>query len=273
MLLILSSIALAAWAYLALFRGKFWKATERLLPAPAPSAWPEIVAVIPARNESETIKAAITSHMKSDYPGTFTVVLADDGSEDGTADKARMAPALRPLEIIASPSLAPGWTGKLSAVNAGIERASLTHPEARYWLLTDADIVHAPSTLRRLVAKAEQDELVLVSLMARLDARGFWGGLLIPAFVYFFQKLYPFPLVNDASRPIAAAAGGCMLVRRNALTDAGGIEAISNALIDDCALAAQLKRQGPIWLGIADDEVESLRDNRSLASIWKMVER
>jgi hopene-associated glycosyltransferase HpnB len=143
-------------------------------------------------------------------------------------------------------------------------------------LLTDADIAHAPETLTRLVAFAESHGLAMVSLMARLDARGFWGGLLIPAFVFFFQKLYPFPLVNRPGHHMAAAAGGCMLIRRDVLMARGGIAAIREALIDDCALGALIKRgppAAPIWLGLADREVVSLRDNRSLGSIWTMVAR
>jgi len=157
----------------------------------------------------------------------------------------------------------------------GIEHAKKTAPQAKYFLFTDADIVHGPDTLEKLVAKAEAECLSLTSLMARLDARGFWGGLLIPAFIYFFQKLYPFPHSNDPWHDVAAAAGGCMLVRRRALERTGGVAAIKDNLIDDCALARQLKGEVErrIWIGLADKEVVSLRDNRSLSSIWSMVSR
>jgi hopene-associated glycosyltransferase HpnB len=163
-------------------------------------------------------------------------------------------------------------------VSRGVARAEVTAHGAKYFLLTDADIVHAPSALRRLVAKAEAENLALASLMAKLDARGFWGSLLIPAFVYFFQKLYPFPQSNDPKSPVATAAGGCMLVRRDALEAAGGIAAIRDRLIDDCALARLIKAPGspaprPTWIGLASNEVVSLRDNRKLSTIWDMVAR
>ncbi len=159
-------------------------------------------------------------------------------------------------------------------MNAGLRAAQEEAPDARYVLLIDADIAIASTTLERLVAHAEKNSLALTSLMARLDSRGVWGGLLIPAFVFFFQKLYPFPRVNNRADSTAAAAGGCMLVRRDALEEIGGVAAIRGDLIDDCALASAIKRTGrPIWLGLASDEALSLRDNRALGSIWNMVAR
>jgi hopene-associated glycosyltransferase HpnB len=239
---------------------------------------PEVVAIIPARDEVETIGAALTSHAATTYPGHFSVILVDDGSTDGTAGIAVeiSATSPRPIHVHQAPPLPPGWTGKLWALETGTRAAADLAPQARFILLTDADITHAPDTLTRLVGHAEGQGLALVSLMARLDARGFWGALLVPAFVFFFQKLYPFPWVNDPTRSTAAAAGGCILIRREALAGIGGIAAIRDALIDDCALAAKVKRSPPgraIWLGLASDEAVSLRDNRTLGSIWKMVTR
>lgn len=272
----ITTAALFAWVCLALFRGFFWRARERLDPAACDLRdWPAVVAVIPARNESETIGSVVAAHAASDYPGPFSVVLVDDASDDGTAAAAHAAwRGDRRLEVLAAPPLAEGWTGKLNAVAFGIAEASRLAPGARFLLLADADIELAPSTLRRLVGKAEDEGLALASLMSRLDARGFWGGLLIPAFVYFFQMLYPFAWSNDRDRRDAAAAGGCMLVRGDALEAAGGVREIRNRLIDDCALAALLKSSGErIWIGLADREAVSLRDNRALGSIWSMVER
>lgn len=275
----IAALSLGAWLYLTLGRGRYWRAGERLEPSVEPAVWPEVVAIIPARDEAETIGAAVASHMATDYPGKFSVLLVDDGSCDGTAGVARAAATgEQRLDVAAAPPLEPGWTGKLAAVHHGVEQARAHSPGAKYLLLTDADIMHAPSTLHRLVAKAESEQLALASLMARLDSRGVWGSLLIPAFVYFFQKLYPFPLSNDPARKVAAAAGGCMLIRRDALEDAGGIKAIAGRLIDDCALADLIKAPyspSPrrIWIGLAKGEVVSLRDNRSLSSIWSMVAR
>lgn len=272
-------VALLGWAYLLFFHWSFWRADQRLDGDPAKvNEWPEVVAIIPARNEANCIESALRSHAASDYRGKFSVILVDDHSADGTAQVAEAVAAVssRPVTIAKAPPLEPGWTGKLSALQHGLRVAEVQAPQARYVLLTDADIVHASDTLARLVSKAEQDRLALVSLMARLDSRGWWGGLLIPAFVFFFQKLYPFRAVNDQRSSIAAAAGGCVLVDRFSLGEAGGLQAIHERLIDDCALAHRLKTVPAarrIWLGISCGEVVSLRDNRDWNSISGMVTR
>jgi len=278
-MLVLASLSILAWLVLIFGRGWFWRADQRL-PAFAdpPADWPEVVAIIPARNEAQTIGAVLESHARTSYPGRFSVILVDDGSTDDTAEIARtLAQASRhPIHLLETPPLPQGWTGKLWALETGARAAADLAPEARYILLTDADISHAPDTLARLVAQAEVHDLALVSLMARLDARGFWGALLIPAFVFFFQKLYPYRWINDPARDTAGAAGGCILVRCEALAGIGGFADIRDALIDDCALAARIKLGTPrraIWLGLASGEAVSLRDNRTLGSIWTMVAR
>lgn len=278
MLSLIAFAAFAAWGWLTLLRAGFWRASERLDDKPDPAAWPEVVAVIPARDEAETIGDVIRAHMAADYPGKLTVILADDGSTDGTADIARAEASenARTLETVAVPPLPSGWTGKLWAVENGLKRAKEIAPDAKYALLTDADIALARDTLSRLVAKAENENLALASLMARLDSRGPWASFLIPAFIYFFQKLYPFPRANDPDDNMAAAAGGCMLARREAIDGVGGMARIKGALIDDCAFAKAIKDLTPstrIWIGLASDEAISLRDNRELSSIWNMVAR
>lgn len=278
MLTFIAFLSLAAWGWLTLLRGGFWRASERLGDPPEPQSWPAVAAVIPARDEAETIGDVVRAHMAAEYPGSFTVILADDGSSDGTADIARAAAAgkARELEVVKVPPLPEGWTGKLWAVENGLKRAKEIAPDARYVLLCDADIALSRDALARLVAKAEAGGLALASLMARLDARGPWASFLIPAFVYFFQKLYPFPRANNPDDNLAAAAGGCMLARRNAVDAIGGMAAIKGALIDDCAFAKAVKDLTPstrIWIGLASDEAVSLRDNRELSSIWNMVAR
>jgi hopene-associated glycosyltransferase HpnB len=272
-------LSLAIWLYLALFHGRFWQATERLRPAPPPAAWPDVAIVVPARNEADTIGAVVAAHMATTYPGRAALFLVDDSSEDGTAAIARAAAdGRRALTVVSAPPLPPGWSGKLWALHHGIAAAQATMPAASFLLLTDADIVHGPDLLERLVASAEADGLALVSVMARLDTRGAWGALLIPAFLYFFQKLYPFPRVNDPGSPVAGAAGGVVLVRAGALSAIGGIESIRSALIDDCTLAARVKAgppRRPIRLVLADAfaSATSLRDNRSYRSVETMVKR
>lgn len=270
--------ALAAWIYLTFFRGGYWRADQRLRDGKLPTHWPDVVVVIPARDEEATIGVAVKSHLGYGYSGSLTVILADDGSTDATVERAKEAAKgqVRELDVISVPPLPDGWTGKLWAVHNGLLRAKEIAPDAKYALLTDADIAMAHGATRRIVAKAERDNFALTSLMARLDARGAWGGLLIPAFIYFFQMLYPFPRANDPTDNLAAAAGGCMLVRMDALEAIGGIESIKGELIDDCALARAIKDISPstkIWLGLANRDAVSMRDNQSLSSIWDMVAR
>ncbi len=276
---LLAAVALLAWIYLALFRGMFWRASERLTTGPAPATWPGVVAIIPARDEADTIGAVVRAHLTCRYRGNFSVIVIDDQSADSTADIARAAAqdqGAHSLAVLSGTPLPDEWSGKLWAMHQGLATAQTRAPDADYFLLTDADIMFAPDTLSKLVGKAEREDLSLTSLMARLDARGCWAQLLVPAFIYFFQKLYSFPQVNDQNENLAAAAGGCMLVRTDALKKVGGVEAIKSALIDDCALAKRIKNLTPstkIWLGLADDEAMSLRDNRSFSSLWNMVAR
>lgn len=271
-----AALSLVIWLYLVLCHGNFWRADQRLPEQvrAEPPSWPGVVAVIPARNEHDVVDRAVASLIGQDYPGDLAVVLVDDRSDDGTGEAARTGAAACPdrLTVIEGQPLEDGWSGKMWAVSQGADRAGGAMPDARYLLLTDADIEHGRDAVRRLVAKAEAERLDLVSLMVRLHCRSAIERLLIPAFVYFFQQVYPFPRANDPLNPLAAAAGGCMLVRREALVHAGGIESIRDALIDDCALAARLKPNGPIWIGLAE-ESRSIRPYDGLADIWRMVAR
>ncbi|MFQ5954105.1 MAG: glycosyltransferase, partial [Kiloniellales bacterium] len=277
----LSLLAAAVWFYLLAFHGRFWRADQRLdhpdrAADAAPARWPSVVAVVPARNEAEALDRSLASLLAQKYPGSFSVILVDDHSEDDTAEVARLvtrrAGASDRLMVVRADSLPRHWTGKLWAMENGVRRAAQAAPGAEYLLFTDADIEHDPGVLEALVRKAESGGLDLVSLMALLRCRGPWEWLLLPAFVLFFQKLYPFPWVNDPKRRTAGAAGGCMLVRRGALERAGGLAAIRGEIIDDCALARMIKRQGPIWLGLTRS-VRSVRPYGGLSGVWRMVAR
>jgi hopene-associated glycosyltransferase HpnB len=267
-------MALAVWLYLLLARGAFWRCTERddwgtaELPA-----WPRVAAVVPARNEADCIGESIGSLLAQDYHGAWTVVLVDDDSNDGTAEIARrVADADERLRVVTSRGLPAGWTGKLWAAKQGIDAAMALPQPPDYLLLTDADIVHAPDSVRRLVVHAEGRHLVLTSLMVKLNCESFAERATIPAFIFFFQMLYPFSCVNRPQSAVAAAAGGCMLVRSDSIRKAGGIEVVRAALIDDCALAKALKVHGPIWLGLTE-RVRSIRRYPALADIRRMVAR
>jgi len=238
-------------------------------------AW--IEAIVPARNEAQTIGRAIASLVAQTYAGPFSITLVDDQSDDGTADIARAATAGLPhadrLTIVRGRPLAAGWTGKLNALDAGIAHVLETRGKPDYWLFTDADIEHHATNLAELVAKAQRDDRDLVSLMVRLRCESGWERLLVPAFVYFFAKLYPFAWSNDRTRATAAAAGGCLLLRATALDSIGGLDAISDRLIDDCALAGAVKdRGGALWLEMTT-RTESIREYGTLDSFWQMVRR
>ncbi len=272
MSLILAVLALAIWIILLFARGGFWRLKERddLAEPPPPAVWPSVVAVVPARNEADVIARSLGSLAAQDYPGPFRIILVDDNSEDGTAAAAANVGAR--VQVLSGAPLAPGWTGKLWAMQQGAAHAADLTPAPDYILFTDADIAHAPENLARLVARAEAGGLVLTSLMAKLTVQTFAEKMLIPAFVFFFDMLYPLAWANDPKRSTAAAAGGVMLVKRAALEAAGGVAAIRTEIIDDCALARLMKRQGPIWLGLTH-RAWSLRPYTTIASIGRMVSR
>jgi hopene-associated glycosyltransferase HpnB len=263
-----------AWLYLLTAHGGYWRTSQRLPPVSGePDAWPDVVAVVPARNEAEMLPVTLPALLGQDYPGTLSVIVVDDGSSDGTGEVAARiaAGAGRPLRVI-SGAPAPGgerWAGKVWAMAQGLAAAGPSH----YVVFTDADIAWEPRTLRRLVAAAEGDDRDLVSQMALLRTATGWERVVVPAFVYFFAQLYPFRRVNVPGSRTAAAAGGCMLVRRGALAAAGGLAPIRGALIDDVAMGRLIKRQrGRCWLGVTR-QVVSVRPYPRLASLWQMVAR
>jgi hopene-associated glycosyltransferase HpnB len=273
-LIVFSAAALAAWIYLVFARGGFWLCRERDVgKAPLPAILPPVAIVVPARNEADCVAESVSSLLRQDYPAA-ALVLVDDHSDDGTGEGARQAAAKQRtdrLTIVNAEPLPQGWTGKLWAVKQGIAAAEKKHAP-KYLLLTDADIVHAPDTLSWLVAHAEMHNLVLASLTARWRCENLAERVHIPAFIFFFEMLYPFAWVNRPDHRTAGAAGGCMLLRADALRAAGGIDIIRDALIDDCALAAELKKQGPIWLGLTN-RVRSIRPYPDWGSIRRMVAR
>ncbi len=270
-------MALAIWLYLLVGRGMFWLGRERDdRVSAAPRSWPAVTAVIPARDEAECVGETIASLLRQGYPGKFTIILVDDQSRDGTAHVAHAAAAALGaadrLTVLAGRALPAGWTGKLWAQQQGVEAAEAEPEPADYLLLTDADIVYVADELEKLVARAQAGGNVLTSLMAKLRCRSFAERAFIPAFIFFFQMLYPFAWANDPRRATAAAAGGCMLVGREALRAVGGMASIRNALIDDCALAKRLKAHGPIWIGLTDG-VSSTRAYPAVEDIRRMVAR
>jgi hopene-associated glycosyltransferase HpnB len=274
---------LAIWVYLVFLRGAFWRVQsfdDDKHSVGALNAWPSVVAVVPARNEAETIAQTVSSLVQQDYPGKFSVVVVDDHSTDGTATLALQAAALAVaadrVAVHSAAELPAGWTGKLWALNEGVRSAGLAlaqrEPLEFFWF-TDADIVHAPDTLTRLVSRAQSESLDLTSLMVLLQARTLPERLLIPPFLYFFLMLYPPRWIAYAKARTAGAAGGCILLRRSALEAIGGLAAIRGEVIDDCALALAVKNTGAkIWMGLTRESV-SLRSYGSFHEIRDMIAR
>jgi hopene-associated glycosyltransferase HpnB len=304
-------VSAAAWLYLVVGRGGFWLTSQRLPPAASPAAgpaasakpgagpglapepWPTVAAVVPARNEAESLPETLPTLLAQDYPGEFRVFLVDDNSDDGTGaiaaelgEKAARGGGV-PLTVVTGQPRPDDWAGKVWAMAQGLAAATggadagragagevtAGGPAPDYVLFTDADIAWSPRALRDLVRGAQADNRALVSQMALLRAETRWERVIVPAFVYFFAQLYPFRRVNDPESGTAAAAGGCMLVRRPALAAAGGLAPLKGALIDDVALGTLLKKHGNrTWLGLTTD-IRSARPYPSLASLWHMIAR
>ncbi|WP_051827529.1 glycosyltransferase [Streptomyces bicolor] len=266
--------SLAAWLWLLLCQGFFWRTDVRLPHRAEPDDWPSVCVVVPARDEATVLPASLPSLLAQDYPGRVEIFLIDDGSSDGTGDLARELARRHggPSLTVDSPGEPPaGWTGKLWAVRHGIGLARARAPE--YLLLTDADIAHAPDSLRELVAAARSGGFDVVSQMARLRVESLWERLVVPAFVYFFAQLYPFRRISGKGTRTAAAAGGCVLLRTDAAERARIPDAIRHAVIDDVALARAVKGSGGrIWLGLAE-RVDSVRPYPRLRDLWRMVSR
>lgn len=280
-----AAVPLLIWLYLLLARGGFWRISQASLRSPSSAAAPRValgeaapatvIAVVPARNEAAGIGKAVSSLLMQRLPAPLRVIVVDDGSTDETAEEARRAAeaigAGERLTVLRGTPPAAGWTGKLWAMSQGIAVATEHPPD--FLLLTDADIVYVPEEIARLIRIAQAEHLDLVSLMVRLSATSFAERCLIPAFVFFFLKLYPPAWIASPRSSAAGAAGGCMLLRPAALARAGGLAAIRSCIIDDCALARALKSGGGrIRLGLAQ-ATRSLRVYGSFAEIGAMVSR
>lgn len=266
----IAALSCLIWLYLIVARGRFWRVTKPSIPSMRSA--PSVAVVIPARNEADVVAQSTRSLLEQRYPGPLRIFLVDDHSSDNTANIVRSVAETNPqrLNLVESSVLPPGWTGKMWALAQGVDHASEFSPE--YFLFTDADIVHAPNSLTSLASLAEAGKLDLASMMVRLRCESFAERVLIPAFVFFFFMLYPPEWVNKRQRKTAAAAGGDILVRADALRRIGGIATIRNELIDDCALARHVKRGGPIWLGLTDD-ARSIRRYDNFAVIGHMISR
>lgn len=275
----IAALTLLIWIYLFFFNGHFWQiwisdADREAVPPPA--AWPSVIAIVPARNEAATIAQTVSALARQNYQGNFSIFVVDDHSEDGTSDLARSIGETESgitgkVHVVSAPPLAVGWTGKLWALQSGIDSSAQEKPD--FFWFTDADIVHAPETLTRLVSRAERGRLDLTSLMVLLQAQSFAEKLIVPPFLYFFLMLYPPRRIANTKSRTAGGAGGCMLLRGSALARIGGLATIRSEIIDDCSLARAVKRSGgTIWMGLTRASV-SLRRYSRLSELQDMVAR
>jgi hopene-associated glycosyltransferase HpnB len=278
-------LTLLIWTYLVFARGGFW----RIYPAKPPLHLPgdasyessisehacRIAVIIPARNEADVVDRVVRSLLQQSGQNAIHIFLVDDGSTDSTAQVARTAAMSfgqsGNLTVVPGRPLPAGWSGKLWALEQGVELARQTNPD--FFLFTDADIEHAPDSLSSLVAIALSGPYDLASFMVKLHCQSLAEKLLIPAFVYFFFKLYPPAWIANPRRVTAGAAGGCILIRPAALDKAGSIAAIRQEVIDDCSLAARVKQAGErLWLG-ASTTTCSIRPYGGFSEIGRMISR
>lgn len=270
---VIGGAAVAAWTYLVFARGGFWRMSAKAFLSDATATHARVAVVIPARDEAEFIGRSVTSILQQDHPGPLHILVVDDHSADRTSaaaiEAADAAGKRDSLSVITSAPLPAGWTGKLWAVHQGVVRSAELRPQ--YIWLTDADVVHGQTTLRDLIGKAREG-FDLVSLMVKLRCESWAERAFLPAFVFFFFKLYPPAWIADHKRKSAGAAGGCMLVKVEALDSIGGIASIRGELIDDCALARKIKRKGGVWLGLSH-ESRSLRSYPTWRDVAKMISR
>ncbi|HEY2114903.1 MAG TPA: glycosyltransferase [Candidatus Angelobacter sp.] len=285
MLIAAGVLTLLIWTYLVFARGGFWRISSALPPlhvtgdASDESSISEravrVAVIIPARNEADVVDRVVRSMLRQSGQKAIHIFLVDDGSADSTAQFARAAAMSigqsEDLTVVPGKPLPSGWSGKLWALEQGIELARQTKPD--FFLFTDADIEHAPDSLSSLVAIAQSGPYDLASFMVKLHCQSVAEKLLIPAFVYFFFKLYPPAWIANPRRGTAGAAGGCILIRPAALDKAGGIAAIRQEVIDDCSLAARVKHAGGrLWLG-ASATTCSIRPYGSFSEIGRMISR
>jgi hopene-associated glycosyltransferase HpnB len=280
---IVGILALGIWLHLFFGRGWFWRVlrvdADRMAYEPL-QGWPSVVAIVPARNEAETIGQVVTGLVQQNYSGAFSIIVVDDHSEDATGDIASQivsetSPERR-VRIVRASDLPPGWTGKLWALNEGVTSSTASGAVEElptYYWFTDADVSHGPDTLQWLVARAEKDRLDLASLMVLLQAKTFPEQALIPAFLYLFLMLYPPRWIEDDDLATAGAAGGCILLKREALARIGAFAAIRGEVIDDCALAKAIKASGgKVWMGLTRKS-ESLRAYKTFGEIRDLIAR
>ena len=281
-LIYISYISLVSWLYISLIHGRsfssdeglFWKNEiifEEKLNFNKPLVFTDSICVmIPARNEEKTILKTLNSIKNQNYEN-LQVLVIDDNSSDKTREIVnKFKKGYKNLKLLKGKQLPPGWVGKTWALKQAVDQANKKF--FNYYLFVDSDITFSKNLLKKVIYFSKSENFLMVSLMAKLNCNSFWEKMLIPSFIFFFQKLYPFNYVNDKKKNLAAAAGGFIFCKASEFKKENLYNKIRNKVIDDCNIAKLLKKNGAIWLGLTN-EIKSGRSYRNLKSIWNMVSR
>ncbi len=255
--LIILLVSLFVWLVILLLPWQPWRTNEQWEPVrqkKTDETLNGLTILIPARNEAAVIKRTISSIIRQ--ASDAHIIVIDDNSEDRTAQFALDAGSSN-VTVLKGAKRPPGWSGKLWALEQG--RAKV---QTNMVMLLDADIELRPHVIGSLYRRLHKGPFSFLSLMSKPSLNGFWDTLLMPAFIYFFKLLYPFKLANSGSSRIAAAAGGCIMMKTKVLEDIGGFASIKETLIDDCTLAQKVKNRGyRIWLGLTHSAQSSRPDS------------
>ena len=230
----------------------------------------KICVIIPARNEEKTILKTLKS-LKDQKINNLQIIVIDDNSTDNTSNIINnFKKKFKKVSLLSGKKLPQGWVGKTWALKQGVDFAN--HKKYDFYVFIDSDIVLTKNLLVKVSTFISSSDFEMISLMAKLNCKTIWEKILIPPFIFFFQKIYPFNLVIDKNSKIAAAAGGFIFCKAKIFRDQNLYDLIPSKVIDDCNIAKLIKKKGNIWLGLTN-KVQSKRQYNSLKEIWKMVSR
>ncbi|HXH92984.1 MAG TPA: glycosyltransferase, partial [Thermoanaerobaculia bacterium] len=258
---LLTLIVLAAWV-LAFFRTIVNLALiPRLRRDERPAREPLVSIIIPARDEARVIERTVRAFLAQTYPH-FELIVVNDRSADATGAILRSIDDER-LVVIDGEEPSAGWLGKPWALHQGSRRAN-----GEILLFVDADVIYAPDTLRAAVARFEQRQPALLTLLPFFEMHGFGENAAMPMLALTCFTFLPTWLSNR-TRGVALAIGGGTgnLVLRDAYVAAGGHEALKDSVVDDVGLARLIRHSGGLTTVVRADDLVSLRMYHGLREV------